>query len=354
MKPRRTPLSPAWGLRELAQAVLPAKGRADYPVNGSDLLAYGRCPARWFRTPPPEDALGYYGPSLLSLVALAPEVAAQALARRPDTYEAAVLRCPACGSPGPGKLCRKCGVSRQRALEPRPWTSAAKACQAWLAKAEANGQRVIKPAQYDAAAEGAEALHSDPHFRAMVIGGTTLAFLQADWPAEGGGWAVPLRAWAHLAPNPRGPLGRCLVQIVECDNADPSLFETRARTGGLAIRAALRLQLWNRVMDDERTDILWYLVERDSPRLVARRRASPELLKEGRELLAALLEKYLASVALGCWPEFDPDEAEPLAAFQPVHTQPWLTSAAGASGGFFALRDREPPKLEPTRHAETA
>jgi hypothetical protein len=87
--------------------------------------------------------------------------------------------------------------------------------------------------------------------------------------------------------------------------------------------------------------MLWFLVEREAPHLVARRVASEELLKEGRELLARLMDVYRDCVQQNRWPAFEQDGV-----FTQVQTQPWLTTALGTSGGFFALSQAVPCPVE--------
>jgi hypothetical protein len=326
-------LTPAGFALKAAAAPPPApKGSPGYPLTARDILEFGRCPARWVDTPPPEDPFDHWGPGLVPLRVLAPECAGQKLIRRPDTYEAAVLRCQNCQSAGPGKVCKKCGLTRKMTLEPKPWTSAAKACQEWLLRAERLEQRVIPPLAYDRAARCAARLNADPEFRRLRAESRTLELVAGPWPLDHPADAAAVQSWVHLAPSDSSANGDALVQVALVDNADPGLFENKARTGGYGIRAALKLALWNAATGDTRRQLLWFLVERDAPHLVARRIASEELLKEGRDLLGRLLEAYQQCVASQRWPAFDPQGV-----FTPVNTQPWLTTALGATGGYFAL-----------------
>lgn len=317
------------------------KGDPDYPVMGTELVDFGRCPARWVNRPPPDDPFPGWGPGLVPLLALAPECATQTLVRRPDTYEAAVLRCPKCQSAGPSKTCKKCGLSRKLALEPKPWTGAAKACQEWLARAEQHQRRVIPPQSYDRASAAAQALLADGEFRKLLAESRTLGLICSRWPAGQAGGSVATRAWIHLAPAEDTPDGNALVQVLSVDNADPQWFESKARTSGLPIQAALTLALWNQATGQTRRKMLWFLVEREAPHLVARRVASEELLKEGRELLARLMDVYRDCVQQNRWPAFEQDGV-----FTQVQTQPWLTTALGTSGGFFALSQAVPCPVE--------
>ena len=76
--------------------------------------------------------------------------------------------------------------------------------------------------------------------------------------------------------------------------------------------------------------------ERDEPFLVARRRASPELLDEGRKRLDELMASYAQCLVRNQWPAFEPDNDTTKNAWAPVALQPWLTSGHGAFGGYFA------------------
>jgi hypothetical protein len=85
-----------------------------------------------------------------------------------------------------------------------------------------------------------------------------------------------------------------------------------------------------------RVEHLWIVVERDEPRLVARRRASRELLAEGRKRLADLAAAYAQCLKLQRWPRFEPESGDGLGPWGPVDIQPWMTSGAGPHGGYFA------------------
>ena len=127
-----------------------------------------------------------------------------------------------------------------------------------------------------------------------------------------------------------------IVQLVECRNADPRYWEGVAYSTGLHIAAALRLALWNKQATADVREHLWIVVERDAPRLVARRRAAPELLEEGRVRLAELMSVYARCLKAGTWPSFEPGGDTTLEAWAPVTIQPWMTNGAGPHGGYFA------------------
>jgi len=127
-----------------------------------------------------------------------------------------------------------------------------------------------------------------------------------------------------------------IVQLVECRNADPRYWEGVAYSTGLHIAAALRLALWNKQATADVREHLWIVVERDAPRLVARRRAAPELLEEGRVRLAELMSVYARCLQEGRWPSFEPGGDTTLEAWAPVTIQPWMTNGAGPHGGYFA------------------
>ena len=81
---------------------------------------------------------------------------------------------------------------------------------------------------------------------------------------------------------------------------------------------------------------LWIVVEKDAPRLVARRRASPELLAEGRKRLTELLACYATSLQTGVYPRFEPEGDTTLNGWGLVALQPWMTNGTGPHGGYFA------------------
>ena len=196
---------------------------------------------------------------------------------------------------------------------------------------------IVGGPEWDRARLGAETIRTDPAVMELARGGEHLRTLFGEWTDEASGMVIPVWARAMIVPRDNSQTTPALVSLVEVRNADPSVWESSAFASGAHIRAALLLALWNAWQEDPAREHLWVLVEREAPRLVARRRASQELLAEGRERLAELIAAYAACLKSEVWPRFEPEGATGLKAWQLATIQPWMTTGAGPHGGYYAL-----------------
>ncbi len=333
---------------------LPQRGTVDRRIMGRDLIEFGRCPWRWRFAPDPEDYLLDQGPNLVEWLYLDPDQARSIFARRPETYEAPRLECPRCHSPGPALTCTKCGTRRKTIVTARPWTAAAKQCAAWLELTERSGKRIITPSLWDAADMAAQNLHADRAVSDLKGRCTPLRVLEATWSDETTGVEFPI--WARVSLHPPGDNSpyQVLAQIIEPPNADPAVWEAQAYSRGAHIRASLALLLWNSQQVAPVREFLWIIAEKSPPRVIARRRASPELLAEGRTRLLELLASYAACLKADQWPRFEPEDQFGTEAFSQVALQPWMTSGTGPHGGYFAPTVMPPHQSLPMTDAPPA
>jgi hypothetical protein len=312
------------------------KGDIVAPVTARDLVDFGRCPRRWVLTDWPEDPVAELGPSLTEWLAVGPPNLGEEFVRRPDTYEAMVLRCPKCNSAGPAKVCRKCGVSRRHVVEPRPWSGAAKQCAAWTQKQEALGTRIVPAGEWDRALMGATTMRGDKAVEALIRSSDPLVTFTANWRDEPTGLEIPLLVPVTLVPREGTPMDHAIAVYVEVRNADPKAWEPSLTGSGVLVHAALALQVVNKALGQARRHVVWMVVEREAPRLTARRRAAAELLELGRTSLEALTAAYARCVKAGWWPNFEAAGGDTLDAWPESHVEPWMTAGMGADGGFFA------------------
>jgi hypothetical protein len=312
------------------------RGAESRILTAQDLVDFGRCPRRWVTTPDAEDPVAQAGPALTEWLAFAPEDAARLFVRRPDTYEAMILRCPKCNSRGPAKVCSKCGVSRRNVVEPRPWTSAAKQCADWNTRTEAQGLRVVTPRDWDLATLGAENILSDTAIAPLAKTADRLSTVAATWKDEETGLLIPLVTGLTLLPPEGDAMDNTLVCYTEARNADPSAWAATLLASGLTVRSALALQAANLATGTDRRYILWLVVEREEPRIVARRRLAAEVVAAGGDALAAVLAAYAQCVVNNSWPSFEPPEESRLEAWAETHLEQWMTAGTGEDGGYFA------------------
>jgi len=315
------------------------RGHCDRRLNADDLIAFGRCPARWHRTPDGDDPLTDRGPSLTEWLAFGSDLAPTFFVKRPDTYEALVLRCPKCNSRGPARVCRKCGLARRHVVELRPWSTAATACADWAARHEEQNRRVIPTNQWDLCALAVQQMRDDPAIAGLNEDSARFVTTHGVWRDDATGLEFPLESRVTLTPDEGTPMDNALVGYAEVRNADPVAWEYWLSSSGAALSAALALLLHNGATKGCRNQFLWIVVERDAPRLVCRRRAAQELLAAGRTSLSALLGAYAQCLARQRWPSFEDHDKNDISAWTETHVQTWCTTSA--DGGFFAPHGAE-------------
>jgi hypothetical protein len=325
------------GARDLLAGCKDApRGTPARVVSAGDLLEIGRCPARWVNTPEVEDFDAEHGATLLEVLALAPDLAQRWYVRRPDTYEAMLLRCPRCNSAGPAASCKKCGVRRRNVVEPRVWSTAAKQCATWQEEQEGRGRRTIAGPEYDRAAMGAAQLARDPAIMGLAEKGQVLPLAVGEWHDDATGLKIPVRARATIIPVEGHAMDNTVATVVPVRNADPTMWAAGIGAMGSHIRAALLVALANAAQPVPRTEVLWVLVEKEPPRIVARRRPAPEVLMDGRRLLELLLASYAHCLRTGKWPAFEDPGPAALDAWTRTAMEPWMTGGQGTDGGYFA------------------
>ena len=330
------------------------RGDKTRPMGVTDLLQFGRSPWRWRHAPDPDDMLVAHGPVLGEWFGLDAEHAQKYFVARPATYEAMRLECPRCGSTGPAASCKKCGQRRRNVVRPRPWSSAAKTCAAWSEKQVAAGLRVISPRDWERAQGVANQLRSHPGVQKLAEDGLALRTLDGVWQDEETDLKLHVWTRASLLPVAASASIPALALVVCTRDASPASWDTKAYLAGLHIWAALALYLFNHASDANVREFLWVTVEDDPPHLLSLRRASPELLEEGRRTLAALLAAYALALQRNAWPTFTDGDGTRLEDWEQLTPQKWLTSGTGEGGGYFAPDALQPADNTAPAHAQEA
>lgn len=343
------------GREDSTQAILSLKpalrGQSARPLGVTDLIQFGRSPWRWRHAPDPDDMLVAHGPTLGEWLAFDEKQAENHFVARPSTYEGMRLECPTCGSFGPAASCTKCGQRRRNVVRARPWSSAAKQCAAWSEKHIAAGRRIVSPKDWDRATGAAEHLTQHQGVKVLVEDAMRLRTMDGFWDDEATGFLIPVWARATLLPAAVSAAIPALVQVVVTRDACPASWDSKAYLAGLHIGAALALYLFNQASAANVREFLWIAVEEDPPHLMSLRRASPELLDQGRRTLTALLAAYALALQRDTWPTFTEGDGTKLEHWEQVSPLPWLTAGTGDSGGYFAPGAFQPTQDNGATHA---
>ncbi len=314
-----------------------SRGAADYPLDAHDLIDFARSPARWVNAEPPDPDKR---PGLLDLIEvmhLTPEHLKTHYAAVPATYQAMQLECPNCGSSGPARVCRKCSLTRRNTVAERPWNAAAGYCRKWLEDAASRKLTPIPHQQWEEAMLAAARLGADESVCTLLEQSTTQVALTGTWHDTTTNLSIPLRSVIAYAPNEGTALDHTLGSLHLAPDVSHGAWARTAYLQGKPIAAALDHALWEHHTEDDRPNHLWVVVEREHPFLVARRRASPELLANGKTALQDILGAYARCLKSGDWPAFDPSTGELLTPWSEVHLEPWMTQGDGGRHTFFAL-----------------
>jgi hypothetical protein len=314
-----------------------ARGALDFPVSARDLIDFGRSPARWVATKPPQEE---EKPSLnetVRLLHLAPGLLGRMYVIRPETYEAMVPRCPTCGSSGTGKVCRKCGLTRKNVTEQKPWHSAAEFCSKWTEEHTRHLHTIIPHPLYVQAEAIAAALEADVEINALSKASQLSVAMIGDWEDEDTGLTIPLRSVLSYLPVESEVRDDSFGSLSLVRDASPNAWAASAYAQGQHIAAAFKQDLANAATKGQRTHHLWVLAESEPPYLVARRRTTPELLATGRSAYVELIKAYARCLQAGEWPMFEPLVTGSIDSWAPLFVQPWMTQNNAQADRYFGV-----------------
>ena len=314
------------------------RGERDYPLDGWDLIAFGRSPDRWVNTPKPEpDDKPDFG-ELVRMLHLTPQFAPAHYIQRPATYQAMFNVCPTCGSASAAKICRACNLPAPTSpssapgapppnTAPRgPRTPSAASLRIVPDGRLGQGRHRCRPAQRrHRNRRPAQPVHqpAQPH----AASGTT----------RKPNLDIPLRSLLSYAPAGGRSHDDKLGSLTITRDASPLPWAAAAYNRGKHIVAALKQDLYAAATNDPRPTHVWVLVERDEPHIIGRRRTTPEMLIAGRTALDELMAAYAKCLKTGLWPAFDPDLPGAQEAWSQFHLEPWMTQGDGGATAFFGV-----------------
>jgi hypothetical protein len=314
-----------------------SRGARDYPLDGWDLLAFGRSPDRWVNTPKPEpDERPDFG-EIVCMLHLTPQLAPAHYIQRPATYQAMFNVCPNCGSASAAKICRACNAARTNVTEQRPWSASAKYCAAWTEDAHRRNLRIVPVDAWDKAATAVARLNADSEIADLANQSAKQLCLSGVWHDPETNLEIPLRAMLSYAPLGGRSHDDKLGSLTITRDASPLAWSASAYNRGRHIVAALKQDLYAAATSDPRPTHVWVLVERDEPHIIGRRRTSPEMLLAGRTGLDDLMAAYAKCLKTGLWPTFDPNLPGAQEAWSRFHLEPWMTQGDGRAATYFGV-----------------
>ena len=313
------------------------RGEPDYPVDGWDLLAFGRSPDRWVNTPKPEPDPKPDFSELVRMLHLTPQIAPAHYIQRPATYQAMFNVCPSCGSASAARICRACNLARTNVTEQRPWTGTAKYCVAWSEDAHRRNLRIVPIDAWEKATAAVARLNADTEIADLLNQSSKQLTLTGTWHDADTNLDIPVRSLLSYAPAGGRSHDDKLGSLAITRDASPLTWAGSAYHRGKHIVAALKQDLYAAATNDPRPTHVWVLVERDEPHIIGRRRTSPEMLIAGRTALDQLMAAYAKCLKTGLWPAFDPDLPGAQEAWSAFHLEPWMTQGDGGATAFFGV-----------------
>ena len=319
------------------------RGDADYPVDASDLIAFGHSPDRWVNTPKPEPGDRPDFAEIVRLMHLTPGIAPAHYIQRPGHYSAMFNVCPACGSASAARICRACNMARTNVTETRPWSANAKYCLAWTDDATKRNLRIVPQETWTRATTAAARLNADSEVADLLTQSAKQLTLTGVWHDAETGLDIPVRSLLSYAPGGGKSHDDKLGTLAITRDASPTQWAASAYARGKHISAALKQDLYAAATNDPRPTHVWVLVERDAPHIIGRRRASPEMLIAGRTALDQLMGAYAKCLQTGTWPMFDATIPGSQNSWSPFHLEPWMTQGDGGAAAFFGVTHAPTP-----------
>jgi hypothetical protein len=178
--------------------------------------------------------------------------------------------------------------------------------KAW--KAENTSKTIVTQDQHERATNAIERLNSIPEIKEA----REACDVQVAVVAEIDGIAV--KGLIDLCP--RDGIRSGLADLKTAPSADPAEWGRYVFTNGLAIQAALYLDLWNRATGEDIGDFFHVIVEQEAPHEPAMIALSRDFIDLGRSQYRAALQRYRECEESGEWPGYPTGEV--------VDIEPWM------------------------------
>lgn len=324
----------------------PPHGHPDRCLNAKDLIAFGYSPLRWQLAEPETEASKPTTTELARTLVLAGPDRVHPFVRRPDTIQAMRNTCPKCESRSPAKVCRSCGVARRNVVVEVPFGATVPECAQWIKGQEAQQRVTVTGNTFDLSAEVAAGLIADPLVAELKGCSDHLVLIRGLWQDNATGIKIPVESLIDLVPREGTAWDQSLCTVDVTQDCTPRLWAQRAQYRGLHVRAALAQALHAAVSETPRPQHLWALVEVGGGHMTGHRRASPDMILEGRSALQNLLAAYARCLQTGVWPAFDAAGTGGLDAWAEVHLEPWMIDPRQGGAGYFAVAANQSAPME--------
>ena len=279
-----------------------------YCLNGRTLHHVAACPSAWMRRGCEHDQ--QVNPLSEAVWALLtnPEHAERHMAVRPEMVKSTLRVCPKCGSAGPAKTCRECGLERHQVLREVKWTKQRADCRAWEERAEATGRVLISTPDWQRAKQAAECLTLPPAMASLLkesqLGVTVTGVLTTET-----GQAVRVHELILALPNEDSVHSDAIYLLQTLTQTAHGTAEGTMDWKGDAARGALALDLVNRATNGVRTKVRFLVAGLGLDPEPAFCELSQSAIQAGRHDYESGAIKYLAGIHDQVWPGHDHDGA---------------------------------------------
>lgn len=281
------------------------RGEKDRVMSRSDLVKFAKCPRKWLRGEPEEEADSLEFGALLDCLALTPDRYEASYAVCPEVYPSRGMQCPSCGSVTDSASCKKCKKERVEITVEKEWIWSADYCAKWRTDREAEGRACVKADVASEAWKAVARLWQDSLIESFVKASARQTMVCVDWHDPETGIVVPIKCLLDLVPDRKSDFGTMLGDLKTARNASKGAWGRVVDAEGYDVQAALYMDAWNAATGENRDTFAHIIVENQPPYETARRILSDEFINKGRGQYQNALMDYCQCLKSGDFPGYD-------------------------------------------------
>lgn len=285
-----------------AQAAEP--GDPKRVLSRSDLVRFGRCPAKWIRGIPEKESKSMRFGTLVDCWWLTPQHWDERVAVRPEKY------------PHEDK---KTGEKTMK-----DWAGQSNWCKAWMAEAEKSGKTITGLEERSEVFKAVDSLRAVDCYKELETEWYTQVWCEAEHTDQATGLTITAKVLLDILPSrENATYGKCLADLKTCRRANLRTITREVFEFGYHVQAALSTDLYELASGEDRPDWLLVLVENEAPYHTEPSILAADYVELGRSYYMRQIARYCQCLKSGVWPPYEPG-AERLGPWRKIRPQDWM------------------------------
>lgn len=285
------------------------RGKPSFVMSRSELIRFNQCPRRWvegYRDDEETDEMRWG--TLLDCLAIQPATFTDRFSLQPKEYPATAKK-------------------KGEEATMKDWAPQATFCKEWKAEQILAGRTIVTQKELDKANVAVKRLRADPVIDAVIKCSAPSVLVEAVYQDEKTKQMVRLHCLLDLVPKPGSDFATSLVDLKTTMDASRQSWRKTVFYQGYDVQAALYLDTWNAMKQDERLEFSHIIQESSRPYIPAKRILTSEFIEIGRLKYRRALERYCKCLATGEWPDYDSDAPRQIRGWTFTEPAQWMIDA---------------------------